>query len=339
MSRSLNKDVLVRLRAEDPLPVYNDISRLLTNLPANGELLEIEVLGESHALEPGVHFLQDGVAVAFPKLRIAQAFLTGRQILHRHLARDTDYVDDQTTHATSVLLLMDPEHLTAANTRKRAILSRLKSEPDPLLLLKQEMQFVDSLLTSHLHRHTKSPTLWGHRRWLLEKFIANGISIDLRVHMAQIIMVSGERHPRNYYAWDHARWLFHDPGRWNINAVSIIAIADDVKRWCFKHPFDTSGWSFLMFLMERIPDQELRLTTQEAILAETLELTESFCWVHESVWVFLRTVVAQCHGDRDSFDSFALISEKLSSDTQKPDLLGILQRARGWCDRYCLPKP
>lgn len=339
MSRSLDKEVLVRLKAEDPQAVYNDISRILTDLPANDELLEIEVLGGSHFLEPDSHFLQDGAAVAIPKLKIAQAFFIGRQVLQEYLVSGSDYVNDQVIRATSTLLLMDPEHLTASNVRKRAVLSGLKShETDASLLLKRELQFVDSLVTSHLHRHTKSPTLWGHRRWLLDRFITNGIPIDLRKHMTDIVMVSGERHPRNYYAWDHARWLSHDLGRWDIDSTLVATISNDVKRWCFKHPSDISGWTFLMFLLERISDTALQQDTQEAILTETLELTKSFRWTNESVWVFLRTVMAKDHSRQPYFESFLMTSEKLSSQIEEADPLTTLHKAKSWYDKYHLSK-
>lgn len=339
MSRSLDKGVLARLKAKDPQVVYNDISQILTDLPANDELLEIEVLGEVHLLEPGTHFLRDDAAVAIPKLKIAQAFFVGRQVLQEYLVSGSGYVNAQVIRATSTLLLMDPEHLTASNVRKRAVLSGLKTHgTDTSLLLKRELQFIDSLVTSHLHRHTKSPTLWAYRRWLLGKFVTNGIPVDLRKHMADVVMVSGERHPRNYYAWDHARWLFHDLGRWDMDAALVATIASDVKRWCFKHPSDISGWTFLIFLLERIPDTELRQATQEAILTQTLELTNSFRWTNESVWVFLRTVVAKGYNRQHHFELFTINNEKLSSQIEEPDALEILRRARSWYDRYHLLK-
>ncbi|RYP92395.1 hypothetical protein DL770_001495 [Monosporascus sp. CRB-9-2] len=341
MSRSLDKSILVRLQAEDAGAVFNDISRILTELPANNDLLEIEVFGENYPLEPGVNFLQDGAAVAIPKLRIVQAFFVARRILHEYLMGGSRSVNDQVTRATSTLLLMDPEHLTASNVRKRAVLSHLKDQgSDPSLMLKGEMQFVDSLLTSHLHRHTKSPTLWGHRRWLLREFMAHGIPIDQRKDMAKIVMVAAERHPRNYYAWDHARWLFRDLARWDIRPELVATVAHDVKRWCFKHPSDTSGWSFLMSLIERIPDEELRQSTKEAILWETLELAESFRWTNESVWVFLRTSVAKNYNNQRDIESFATINDKLTSlaeaETYSRKILGT---ARNWCEKYHLEKP
>src|SRR5690606_32717358 len=103
--------------------------------------------------------------------------------------------------------LTDAEHLTAANTRKRAILRDAKDSSDIKSTLGREKWFVDSLVTSRLHRHTKSPILWSHRRWLLTQFQKQGLQVYVPTEIRTIIFTSGERHPNNYYAWDHARWL------------------------------------------------------------------------------------------------------------------------------------
>ena len=356
MSRSLDVSVLARLRTEDARAVYDDVTGALADLPADlGQLLEIEVLGDSShpLLEPGVHLLRDGAAVAVPKLRVVQAFFVARRILHAHLAEGPAPPagsDRQVLRATTALLLMDSEHLTAASIRKRALLADLQnatSDPgaeadadadaDAAQLLRRELQFVDSLLTAHLHRHTKSPTLWGHRRWLLGQCAVRGVGVDPRGDLNRVVMVAGERHPRNYYAWDHARWLFREPGpEATTTAAAAAIVAGDVKKWCFRHPSDTSGWSFLLFLVSKIPDPELRRTTHAAVVAETLELADAFRWVNESVWVFLRTMVAE----QQQVESFVAVNEKLSAVLgEEPGSLAILRRARDWLDKNRVPVP
>ena len=373
MSRSLDSAVVRRLKVEDPKPVYDDVVRVLTELPANDDqLLEIEILGaDHHALEAGVHFLRDGPAVAIPKLRAAQAFFIARRVLEAHLrarrsgAGEDSVVGggDELVRATAALLLMDPEHLTAANVRKRFLLSELRSpgpgaEMDvdrPRRLLRRELQFVDSLLTAHLHRHTKSPTLWAHRRWVLGRCAAaHGIAVpvdEARAHLRRVALVAAERHPRNYYAWDHARWLFRDPA----TAAVSAAVVGEVKTWCFRHPSDTSGWSFLAFLLLQggnggSPEPGARQAARDAVIAETLELTAAFRWAHESVWVFLRTMAA--HQDRpdagsgsgsgnsSSDGAFVAVNEKLCSMLkEQPDALRVLRKAKAWLDEYGLPAP
>ncbi|KAK8094531.1 hypothetical protein PG997_001216 [Apiospora hydei] len=207
MSRSLDNDILSNLKSEDPSTVYRDISSILNHPPGDG-LLEIELLGSSHPLEAGVHFLQDENAIAIPKLRLVQAFFIAREILSKHLLKPTIPPEEKTVGATSVILLMDPEHLTATNIRKKSIVSRLQAGALPAQVLQAEQQFVDSLLTSRLHRHTKSPTLWSHRRWLIQNLGSLRSSERIRSDLTNVVMIAAERHPRNYYAWSHARWLF-----------------------------------------------------------------------------------------------------------------------------------
>ncbi|KAI0472440.1 hypothetical protein F4859DRAFT_515285 [Xylaria cf. heliscus] len=329
MSRSLDKNLLSRLKLEDPRPAYNDLSNLFANLPESG-LLEIEFLGQSHQLEQGINFLQDGNAIAIPKLRLVQAFLVARQILQSHIEHANKNITKDVTAATYILLLMDPEHLTAANVRKRAL-----SVPGNLTQanLKREKQLVDTLLTARLHRHTKSPTLWSHRRWLVTTCWALGIPWDIRHDIQNVVMVAGERHPRNYVAWQHARFLIdHD--------LSLAAtVAPDVKAFCLRNHSDISGWAFLSDCITRIQDQESRGLTCSSVLEDALSMAESFRWTNESVWVFLRMVVArECASEQD-FKRFIATNDKLSTTLphSTPQRI-IMERAREWCSKYRLSK-
>ncbi|KAJ8132148.1 hypothetical protein O1611_g1470 [Lasiodiplodia mahajangana] len=329
MSRSLDKNILSELKREDPRPAYHDLSRLFTNLPESG-LLEIEFLGQSHQLEPGVNYLQDGNAIAIPKLRLVQAFFVARQILHEYLHKADRIITNDVVAATSVLLLMDPEHLTAANVRKRAV---SVSGTLTQATLKRELQFVDTLLTARLHRHTKSPTLWSHRRWLVATCWSLGVSLDTGYDIQNVVMVAGERHPRNYVAWQHARFLIdHDLGL-------VAAIAFDVKAFCLRNHSDISGWAFLSDCITRIQDEETRRSACSSILEDVLSMAESFRWANESVWVFLRTIVAREPVNEQEFKRFILTNAELSAKMphSSPQWL-IMERARQWRERYGVPK-
>ncbi|CAJ2511577.1 Uu.00g072020.m01.CDS01 [Anthostomella pinea] len=328
MSRSLDKETAAQLKAQDPKPVYHDISSVLSNLPGS-QLLEIELLGKSLPLEPGVNFLQDGAAVAIPKLRLVQAFLVARRILQKHLESSPKSISSDVLAATAVLLLMDPEHLTAANVRKRAVIMIMEDGDQVELVLKKDKQFVDSLLTARLHRHTKSPNLWSHRRWLLNICKAHGVVLDVRHDITQVVMVAGDRHPRNYVAWNHARFLL------DMDSRLAASIAADIKEFCLRHHTDTSGWNFLLCAIGRIDDEHTRLRTCSTLVADILEVVESFRWANESVWVFLRTIMAAEGVRGQQFESFIAINHKISSlmseDNPHQRLLG---RAQRWCDKY-----
>ncbi|KAI0391021.1 hypothetical protein F5Y17DRAFT_31841 [Xylariaceae sp. FL0594] len=339
MSRSLDKYLLAQLKTEDPGPVYNDLASIFTDLPESG-LLEIELLGQSHPLDPGVNFLRDGNAVAIPKLRLVQAFFVARQILRQHLELADAVSASSVLPATAILLLMDPEHLAAANTRKRALLSSGSPTESALMV---EKLFVDTLLTARLHRHTKSPTLWSHRRWLVTLCRTLGIPCDVRHDLKYVVMVAAERHPRNYVAWQHARLLLGDD-------LSLVAtIAFDVKEFCFRNHTDISCWAFLSDCIARIPEEKIRAQTYSTIVKEVFSMVDTFRWTNESVWVFLRTVVAR-EGDYElHWTQFLAINERclLAVPHDSPQI-DILERARQWCDEHhtqrdresdCCPRP
>ncbi|KAJ1338203.1 protein prenyltransferase alpha subunit repeat containing protein 1 [Microdochium nivale] len=371
MSRSLDKAVIARLKSEDPQPAYRDISSLFSDHNnADEPLLEIEFLGTSHPLEHGVSYLRDGPAIAIPKLRLAQAFVAGRQILQDHLllvrgsrrgSDDQAPVPAHVLAATSVLLLMDPEHLTAANTRKRSLRNTLTAlrgrglceEDDDLkqsrsqrrdMAVRTEKYFVDSLLTSRLHRHTKSPTLWNHRRWLLElcrdqNIELIGATLADGDDLTRIVMVSGERHPRNYYAWNHARWLWLST-EWQGSSTTEgsakgrrTSSRDDqqqqqqqlcrsIKDWCLKHHRDISGWAFLGFAMGQTADANEKASICNETARDVLGITESFRWTNESVWVFLRGLLAARLLDGDNARLFQALHAKLVPSVPCHGLVG-----------------
>lgn len=285
MSRALNKETLLALGQGDASAAFEAISRALTQ--SQGEnleaLLEIEIIPKSHILEPNTFLLQDENALAISKLALVQAFFVARKMfLGHHSGEGASLPADELFAVTSVILVMDPEHLTAANSRKRLIISESR-EAQRLALFRKDKAFVDSLLTSRLHRHTKSPTLWSHRRWLVKTALALGAEPDVGDDLKRIVMVAGERHPKNYYAWCHARWLT-DLAHENRHIEHLVGTT---KSWCFRNHTDISGWSFLSFLLLKLGG-----TAISALVDETLTLATSLRWTNESTWVFLRTLAA-----------------------------------------------
>lgn len=291
MSRAVNRSVAEALSNGDPTASYEAISEALTRHgDQHGELLEIEILGKSHPLEPGTFLLQDGNAIAISKYGLVQAFFVARKILQRHLSAETILSSDGLLAVTSVVLLMDPEHLTAANARKRlAVSAGTNSEGRLLEAIEKDRFFVDSLLTSRLHRHTKSPTLWSHRRWLIETAARRGVQHNVAKSLEKVVMVAGQRHPRNYYAWCHARWLTTNisEGQVGHEGRSLESLLPLTKRWCFRNHTDISGWSYLCFLLAKLDVAEA-----SSVLEEAAGLAVSLQWTNESTWVFLRTLAA-----------------------------------------------
>jgi hypothetical protein len=293
MSRALDSEVAASLKNGNSQAAFHAISEVLD--PASSEeLLEIEILKGSYLFEPGTHVMKDGPAIAVSKLGLVQAYFFALQIVKHHTAEGcratplTRGEEDKLFSATAIMLLMDPEHLTAANTRKRIIKAYSDKEAadtprlEELIIL--EKRFIDSLLTSHLHRHTKSPTIWSHRRWLVPHFIRHRL-FNIEKDISDIVMVAAERHPRNYYAWHHARMLQ------SLVGVPAEPVRERLEQamfaWCTRHHDDVSGWSFLRHLL--LKDGWYDAGRRASVVRKTHKLARSMRWTNESVWWFLRT--------------------------------------------------
>lgn len=327
MSRALDKGVKEALKQGDPKKSFDDIARVLCK--RQDHLLEIELLGRSHNVDEDSTFLQDGPAIAVPKLRLVQAFIHARQILFNHLNSVEPTQDENILHATSVMLLMDSEHLTGANTRKRIITKYLHKTPnDAKNLLLDEKFLIDSMLSSRLHRHTKSPVLWNHRRWLLDQMTEAGLPIDTVEDLRKVVFVAAERHPRNYYAWCHARELVRrESGASQMEgSEGTEKVLVEVQKWCFLHHDDISGWSFLLFLLS------MKSKMTAAIIRETMNLAQSFHWRNESVWYFLRNAVLMPHApDELRHDEFQTAWNALAHGIPRDTLdKKVLDAAASW---------
>ena len=330
MSRALDESTAASLGKGDALAAYKAISEAL-HPPATGELLEIEVLPKSHQLGPGEYLLRDGPAIAVSKLGLVQAFLVAREILKGHAGKSRPQTEEALLASTAIILLLDPEYITAANTRKRLLLQAHEADAGNMSRrISEERGVVDSLLTSRLHRHTKSPTLWGHRRWLVELSVRLGMATDVPGDMLNIIMVSGERHPRNYYAWLHARFLVGLPNT-GVEALDNTVIPG-VKDWCLRHHTDISGWSFLLYLLQLRGRATERATC--SIFADVLNLVTSLRWMNESIWVFLRTLAASGLVGEVERAEFLKTRETLLHAAKETAQKQVLEASLGWYETY-----
>ncbi|KAL3427679.1 hypothetical protein PVAG01_01188 [Phlyctema vagabunda] len=340
MSRALDQSDAVAAKVGDPRSVYDDIVAVICSRDAG--TLEIELLGKSHPLPPGSNILQDGRHVAIPKVKLVQAFTVARQMLFALCANMQEKHHLELEHASAVMLLMDPEHLTAANVRKRLLqIHHTLSTSESMVALERELAFIDSMLTSPLHRHTKSPTLWYHRRWLLGRYQSVQMPMNAQRDLTDVVLVAADRHPRNYYAWNHMRWNIQLAGGNNRLGTTRVdanaSLLSPVKRWCLKHPGDISGWSFLLFCLLRLDPQGtiykgLGVNSNSSVCKDVLNLALSFNWNHESVWGFLSALVASGRVDDEQRDEFQrAIEMKIQA---QPDGSESQQRLQSALDRY-----
>lgn len=285
MSRALDAGVKRGLQNGDHKQVYDAISQELSQ--TGTEYLEIEMLPSDYVLKDNVFFLKEGPTTIISKLRLVQAFIVARRILISHLDNPSSISAEEVQKATSVILLLDSEYATAAHTRKRLLLRDSLTEEDRRKELKKDLFFVNSLLSSRLHRHTKSPVLWCHKHWLLRQYIKAKMPMSLVDDLERVVYVAGEMHPRNYYAWTYARNLVSSQpqlnGGWD--ADKIQELTEKTERWCRIHYYDTSGWSFLLELAIKFPQHS------EGIFRRTAAVAKSFSWCGEAVWNFLRNMI------------------------------------------------
>jgi hypothetical protein len=326
MSRALDAKTKAAIQNGDHTEAFRELSGVLAR--CYDVLFDIELIGPELMMmlpDPKCYFLLDGNTLIIPKLRVVQAFIVAKKLLFKYREDTSSVTREELSASTRVILLMDAEHLTAANTRKRQIID---SGYD-LDTIRRELSFVDSLLKSDLHRHNKSPTLWNHRHWLMAKRLNHYdeegklttkreydyiLTEDLlERHFKSVIFLSGERHPKNYYAWAHARQLLlmaSEAGR--------RALLPATRDWCWAHRGDISGWAFLVSLP--VPVEE-----QKAVLVETMKNARTFRYDNESVWWYFAAMASS----PEELAELRTLREKLLPEAEEKDRLH-LDRALKW---------
>jgi len=266
---------------------------------------EIEVLPPAVQPPDGV-LIHDGLNLGVPKKILVLAYVEARRRFLHH--KDRSHSSLEALQATKVMLLFDSEHLTAVNYRKRWLVRMRAFGMSEQKLLFRELNFLNSILTSPLHRQTKSPTLWHHRLWILDSLWTVGFekaSLDQKATFwrAELAAVckSGERHPKNYYAWQYARRLVprltHDDKE---------DFADVVRDWCFKHPSDISGWSFLLVLLPEIHSETKALDILMHVIKYAIRLQAE----QESLWIFIRTAAVRNVTQKEYLEACALLQDQ-----------------------------
>ncbi|KAF2471743.1 uncharacterized protein BDR25DRAFT_22623 [Lindgomyces ingoldianus] len=277
------------------------------------EVINITVLPPGMPFDSDVLIMQDGPTMGVPKSTLVLAFLRARRIF-----LEAEKV--LRLEASRVILLFDPEYITATNLRKRRILGLVAKKCESgwdeyKKTLGRETIFLNSILTSPLHRQSKSPTLWHHRAWLLEfisltKLAEPSPDSFLLFARAELdaVLKAGEQHPKNYYAWQYARTLFEKLDIMFLDETEhfwksayhafLTTCALLVKAWCCKHVSDVSGLSFLFFLLPRLKS----VSRRRRIVRDVLDYTEKLRLDQESLWTFLRTTLASAvlEGERDA---------------------------------------
>ncbi|KAJ5060063.1 hypothetical protein J3E74DRAFT_452282 [Bipolaris maydis] len=283
----------------------------------DNEVVEIAILPPSVQPPDGV-LIQEESSLGISKKALALAYMEARRLFFANRQSKDPSTINQTIQATKVILLFDPEHLTAANYRKR-VLTQLESEYGLHAgntfhkALQRELYFLDSVLTSPLHRQSKSPTLWYHRSRIVDSLILVHLTDKLDDQKAVFrnkelgaVCKSGEQHPKNYHAWQYARRLVQKArGFGPDDQLSRL-----VKQWCCRHPSDISAPSLR---------QEL------------------FSIENESLWVFIRTALAQDVSSVDHSVTYRRLQDyvqNLANDERPQNEAHTASNALKWIDTY-----
>ena len=291
--------------------------------PSSLTLLEVAILPSSS--HPGIQYdhKSNPRAVGIPKRTGLACFLHARRLFFSHIeaisvtrsGKNGAYAVSsaertQILQSTAVMLVWEPNHLTAINWRRRVMQQLLQATPASEYLglgeraRRAELIFLESLLTSPMSQHAKSSLLWAYRLQLLRPselshgdmalVDPSGCSVSVedvwRIELS-IVMKAGERHPKNYYAWEYARQVYRlliaDTNRENKVFRETLV---DCHQWCLMHPTDISGWAFLASRLQQQPDTSLAGKEVSRILAKTKDFAETFGMKGESVTWFFRTM-------------------------------------------------
>lgn len=293
--------------------VYNSLISLLS--PLAPTVFELDILPSYFPAE--IHSTSS--AIALPKPLLASLFLTARHVFFSYRNKSSSrreirqqtvsgtptpapaYVADDALQATKIILLWDPNHLTAANFRKKHLLSLFPSSLNLLQHLTDELCFLTSLLTSPLPKHTKSSTLWSHRFFLLSKF---GHEISSNLITTTLPGSSFSDPPKNLPSKksntndnDNEHTTTIDKGLpllW-LHELEIIMKAGD------RHPKNYYAWSYARQLLTAFSTGEIlpisNITTAVApqiwkhqIAAASVPRVQKWCLAHPrdiSGWAFL----------------------------------------------------
>lgn len=304
-----------------PEQAFKELTRILSTRHKHSQTLEIEILPPEFG-----PLLHDGCSVGITKKVLVQAFVAARRVFFDKRDGNSSVngrqygegEEENLLRASEILLLFAPEHLTACNWRKRRLVWTLQKtdttnaahRQDILENLDRELTLMTTFQCSPLHRHTKSPTLWQHRFWVLcqiltvwgqrrQQQIEPEILHSILYSELSIVLRAGELHPRNYYAFNYMRQLHHtillhpgittneDKGR----DVASPSLLDNTVSWCQAHPRDISGWMFVLYLLEEgLPDRDRR-DVQTCVINMVVQFALDIGWVGESLWTFVDLAV------------------------------------------------
>lgn len=318
-----------------PEDAYQTLARVFSS--RKDKVLEIEIIPPAL----GSSFLEDGNSIGVTKKALVQAYTIARHLFAQHLlpmsedklmtSLETEIRTEKQFDLaiTEVMLLFDCEHLTACNWRKRRLrialthcLDTAERLSSTVRMLETELTLMTTYQCSPLHRHTKSPTLWFHRLWVLRQLIllqhptAEALLERERTELNGVLRAA-ELHPKNYYAFTYMRHLhvllaksatdIKDGPGWTVELARTLI--RPVLDWCLSNPRDISGWMFGKYLLSHVPDQQIRADAVRRVLCFARDIK----WEGESAWTFIDQTLRE-------FDLESVVDDVLAFN-QEPHII------------------
>ena len=260
--------------------------------------------------------------------------------------------------ATTVIVILNPAHQTALNSRKRLIMG---GHIQPQM----ELGYVELLLRG-LNDCGKQSIIWDHRRWCLtylygqigrtappypapeHHFSADEAQLfpnmnwkDIRKEIGNVYHTC-ERYPRNYHAWTYFHWLINgtsasvyrhfSEGATREDYLRVVADAhSEMRTWVERHPSDYSAIHQLCELqtikhhLHAVGVLARDVGGAEELLSPArhcLSLLASFP-SYESLWMYLRVALR----DEQRTDILYRVETEFSSNQHAAKLLAWARRS------------
>jgi protein prenyltransferase alpha subunit repeat containing protein 1 len=252
--------------------------------------------------------LEDG-HLGVPQKVLYKLYMTAVSLYKEHLS------------ISSVVLLANPAHQTALNTRKKLIAC---GSLDP----GKELDFF-ALFIRGSKECAKQSIIWDHRRWILRHqyeaislpMLAGWpasedassfpmIPLSVLEEECQLIRHACEVYPRNYHAWSHYHWILNvtvvaasrGPGPSGESTQDyhpfLRRAVTSLQEWIARHVSDYSAVHLLCTLA--VLDCHRPTQLMEGIVDEirrhALDLIVLYP-AHEALWLYLRGTLALSTAD------------------------------------------
>ena len=184
---------------------------------------------------------------------------------------------------TQVLLMLNPEHMTAWNHRKSLLVLGCISVSD-------EIKVMDLILG----KFPKSPETFAHRKYVVQRSMntlesASGTLMRNEIidHELKICILTADKYPNNYNSWSHRIWVM-TTFVWGTSQTDdyIKQEQDTMTTFVNGHISDYSGFHYKQFLVKTVCEKFSKSDMDLIFHREMKESLEMISYFpdHEALW-------------------------------------------------------